>query len=78
MFAKTVFQSMHFRRLYGPFREQAKRRPVRSYGLRPESKADFYITISAERGDDHDQRDCSHSTIPNPAARPLAKQAVSR
>ncbi len=78
MFAKTVFQSMHFRRSYGLFREQTTRRPVRSYALRAESKADLCITISAERGDDHDQRDCSHSTIPNPAARPLAKQAVSR
>jgi hypothetical protein len=33
LFAKTVFQTIDFQRLYRPFREQ-----VRSYRLRPESK----------------------------------------
>ncbi|WP_206735464.1 hypothetical protein, partial [Pseudomonas syringae] len=47
LFAKAIFQTFHFRRPYRPFREQAKRRPTRSYGLRPESKADLYITISS-------------------------------
>ncbi|AQX61580.1 hypothetical protein BUE60_06280 [Pseudomonas syringae pv. actinidiae] len=47
MFAKTVFQTTRFRRLYRPFREQ-----VRSHGLRPESEADLYITLSAEHGYD--------------------------
>ncbi|MCF5737102.1 hypothetical protein GIV17_23365 [Pseudomonas syringae] len=44
LFAKTVFQSMYFRRLYSPLREQ-----VRSHGLRPESKADLCITMRNER-----------------------------
>ncbi|OUM08515.1 hypothetical protein BW686_04115 [Pseudomonas syringae] len=35
MFAKTVVQTMYFRGIHRPFREQ-----VRSHGLRPESKAD--------------------------------------
>ncbi len=38
LLAKTVFQSMHFRRLCKLFREQA-----RSHGLRPESRADLCI-----------------------------------
>ncbi|AVX25860.1 hypothetical protein DA456_22050 [Pseudomonas syringae pv. atrofaciens] len=41
LLTKTVFQSMHFRRSYSPLREQ-----VRSHGLRPESIADLYITMS--------------------------------
>ncbi|POP67848.1 hypothetical protein CXB35_18880 [Pseudomonas syringae] len=48
MFAQAVFQKMHFRRSYRPFREQ-----VRSYGLRPESKADLGVTLSAPRGRGH-------------------------
>ncbi len=38
LLAKTVFQSMHFRRLCKLFREQ-----VGSHGLRPESRADLCI-----------------------------------
>ncbi|MCF5181602.1 hypothetical protein GIV96_14870 [Pseudomonas syringae] len=38
---------MHFRRLYDPLREQ-----VRSHGLRPESKTDLRITLSAKRTDE--------------------------
>ncbi|SFH21602.1 hypothetical protein SAMN05444062_103381 [Pseudomonas syringae] len=43
LLAKTVFQSMHFRRLCKLFREQA-----RSHGLRPESRADLCI-VSDQR-----------------------------
>ncbi|MCF5397845.1 hypothetical protein GIV98_24780, partial [Pseudomonas syringae] len=31
LFAKALFRTANLLRLYGPFREQAKRRPVRSY-----------------------------------------------
>ncbi|MCF5466816.1 hypothetical protein GIV52_03190 [Pseudomonas syringae] len=44
LFAKTLFQTTHFRLSYRPFREQ-----VRSYGLRPESKAYLCITPSGTR-----------------------------
>ncbi|POP71704.1 hypothetical protein CXB38_12750 [Pseudomonas syringae] len=45
MFAKTAGKTTHFLRLYRRFREQ-----VRSHGLRPESKADLRITLSAPGG----------------------------
>ncbi|MCF4983341.1 hypothetical protein GIW06_02135 [Pseudomonas syringae] len=50
------------RRSYRPFREQ-----VRSYGLRPESKADLCITPSLERGNDHQRFNFRSPTrCPNP------------
>ncbi len=52
LFAKTVFQTTHFRRIYRPFREQCGS-PPRSHGLRQESKAELCTTLSAQRGNDH-------------------------
>ncbi|MQQ37419.1 hypothetical protein GE543_24600 [Pseudomonas sp. SZ57] len=47
MLTNTMVQTPHFQGLYRPLREQA-----RSHGLRPESRADLYMTLSAEH--EHD------------------------
>ncbi|MCF8985922.1 hypothetical protein GIW26_20420 [Pseudomonas syringae] len=68
LFAKTVFQSMCFRRLCSPLREQ-----VRSHGLRPESKADLCITMSA----DDEEREVPRSNITTHVKAPLIESQVT-
>ncbi|MCF5823546.1 hypothetical protein GIV31_08030, partial [Pseudomonas syringae] len=51
---------------YRPFREQ-----VRSYGLRPESKADLCITLSAVRGQKSGQQTCASQHPFKPSENPI-------